>query len=86
MYSLEYSYEANMNEEELKEREFTSEMQGRCPPQEPFYLQLRVISKTSTKATESFCWAFSHFHKTKFLTVDFTPSARSKYWVSVIKY
>lgn len=44
-----------MNEMELKEREFISEMQGRHPPQEPCYLQLCVISKTSTKDTESFC-------------------------------
>lgn len=55
MYSLEYLYGANVSEMALKGREFTSEMQGRHPPQEPFYLQLCLISKTSTKDTESFC-------------------------------
>lgn len=44
-----------MNEMQLKEREFTAEMQEKHPPLEPFYLQLRVISKTSAKNTEYFC-------------------------------
>lgn len=83
MYSLESLQKGNTNEIELKEREFRN---ARHVPvdiktKEPFHLQLCIISKMAIKYTKPFCWASSHFHKTKCLTVDFTLSDRSKYWV-----